>query len=352
MACIRKVKNRWQVDFRIGGVRKKPSFDTKGEAEAFKRELLLRPIDVGLRFKQIVDTSIEAATQEYLERVTIKKAEKTLTVDKVALGRLKTFFKDQMLSQISTKDLEMFQLHMAKGLNPATVNRQFNVTKNFLKKCVEWKYLHENPAVSISKLREVTKPKTPLTNDQINLIIQHLPDWATDAIFFISRTSLRRGQACSLKWETVDFSRRVFQTRTIKGGHERVYEIPMADDVYQFILEKWNLRQKCFRKSEYVLRGEDGDKIKPMSLTQAVTRLRDKLSIPNAGIHILRHTIITRLGENNNNGATIQRIAGHSSLQTTQRYLHPNTEEMRQSLEDVGARQQIKRKDVSRSLGH
>ena len=176
------------------------------------------------------------------------------------------------------------------------------------------------------------------------MILQNLPEWATNAIYFIAKTSIRRGQACSLKWETVDLSRKVFETKTTKGGYERIYEIPMTEEVHRFVLERWNHRQKSFHKSEYVLVGENGNKIKPMSLTQTVTRLRSKLGIPNAGIHILRHTMLTRMGEANNNGATIQRIAGHSSLVTTQRYLHPNTEELRRSLEALEVRQQIKQR--------
>lgn len=216
---------------------------------------------------------------------------------------------------------------------------------------MEWNYIRESPTACLSKLKETNLRKIPLTDDQINRIIEALPTWSTDAFYFISRTGLRRGQACSLKWEDVDLFRKVFNARSIKGGFEKVYEIPMTDDVYNFMLEKHHEKNRRFYKSDYVLVGVDDKKIKPMSLTQSVVRLREKLGIPNAGLHILRHTIITRLGEGNNNGATIQRIAGHSSLVTTQRYLHPNTEEMRRSLEDLELKQKIKRKVVLESVG-
>lgn len=351
MACIRKRRNKWVVDYRIGNLRKTPSFGTKSEAEAYKRDFLIRPIDQMIGYKPISEIKVEFAISDYLQRVTIKKAEKTHSVDNLAMRRLGDFLKGQIVHQVTPRDIEMLQLELAKTLNPATVNRQFNVIKHFFKKCFEWDYIRENPTTRISKLKEVTKAKTPLTDSQINLLLESLPNWATDAFYLIARTGLRRGQACNLKWETVDLSRKTFTTRSIKGGSERIYEIPMTEDVYQFILEKWNLRQKNFKKSEFVLNGLDGNQIKPMSLTQAVIRLRGKLSIPNAGIHILRHTIITRLSEGNNNGATIQRIAGHASLLTTQRYLHPNTEEKRRSLEALEERQSIGRNGVSRIRG-
>src|SRR5262249_20217077 len=48
----------------------------------------------------------------------------------------------------------------------------------------------------------------------------------------------------------------------------------------------------------------------------------------------LRHTFLTRLGEVNTDPFTIQRIAGHSSITMSQRYVHPTPER----LEDAFAR--------------
>lgn len=133
MACLAKRRNRWIVDYRLGGIRKTPSFRTKGEAEAFKRELLLRPIDINTGYKSVIDKTIESTAVEYLERISIKKAFKTQAVDKAALFRLCEHFKKQMLYDITPRSIEMFQLGLLKNLNPATVNRQFNVIRHFLK---------------------------------------------------------------------------------------------------------------------------------------------------------------------------------------------------------------------------
>lgn len=346
MACLRKRRSKWVVDFRIGHQRKTPSFDTKAEAEAFKRELLLRPIDSMTGYSPIVDTLLVRAINDYKTQVTSRKALRTFEVDNMALTRLENKFKGLTVSQICYRDLDLFQLELAKKLSAATVNRQFNVIKHFFKKCVEWNFIRENPTQNLKCLKETMKVKIPLTDDQINLVINSLPTWATDAFYFIAKTGLRRGQACSLKWEHVNFSHKAFQTKSVKGGYEKVYELPLTDELHSFLLEKWNLRHRVLQKSEFVLLGPDNSKIKPPSLTQVVIRLRDRIGIPNAGLHILRHTILTRLGENNNNGATIQRIAGHSSLTTTQRYLHPHMEETRKSLESLKDRQIILRKRV------
>ena len=43
-------------------------------------------------------------------------------------------------------------------------------------------------------------------------------------------------------------------------------------------------------------------------------------------IHSLRHTMLTRMGEAGADAFTIMRIAGHSSVTVSQRYVHPSPE--------------------------
>src|SRR5579863_38587 len=50
------------------------------------------------------------------------------------------------------------------------------------------------------------------------------------------------------------------------------------------------------------------------------------LSAADFVIHSLRHTMLTRMGEAGADAFTIMRIAGHSSVTVSQRYVHPTPE--------------------------
>jgi integrase len=354
MACLSKRRGKWVVDYRVHNGpdgRRTPGFDTKSEAEAFLRDLRLRPIDQMIGYKPVIEKDLKVATEEYLNRVTVKKAPKTYHVDKISLTGLAGYFSKRLLSEVSFFEIESYQLGLVKNLNPATVNRRFNVIKNFFKKTVEWGYLRENPCQRITKLRETTTRKVILSAEQTQTLIENLPDWAANAFYFIAKTGIRRGEVCSLAWTDVDFTRKLVFVRSIKGGREKIRPIPMTDEVYLFLLKKWNQRQKKLQKSDYVFYGSDGDRIKPMSLTQAVTRLRGVLNIPNAGLHILRHSIITKMAEADSNGSMIQSLAGHASLQTTQLYMHHGSEQLRQTLEAFEYKEDIKPKGFVREFG-
>jgi len=55
--------------------------------------------------------------------------------------------------------------------------------------------------------------------------------------------------------------------------------------------------------------------------------VRRRLKLPaDFVLYSLRHTALTRLGESGADAFSIMRIAGHSSVTTSQRYVHPSSE--------------------------
>jgi site-specific recombinase XerD len=50
----------------------------------------------------------------------------------------------------------------------------------------------------------------------------------------------------------------------------------------------------------------------------------------DAGLHALRHTFLTEMGKNVD-VFTLKRIAGHSSIATTEEYVHPQKHQIRQA---------------------
>jgi hypothetical protein len=45
---------------------------------------------------------------------------------------------------------------------------------------------------------------------------------------------------------------------------------------------------------------------------------------PDAGLHALRHTFLTEAGRHTQNVRALQKLAGHSKIETTMRYVHPD----------------------------
>jgi integrase len=57
-------------------------------------------------------------------------------------------------------------------------------------------------------------------------------------------------------------------------------------------------------------------------------------------IHSLRHTMLSRLGEAGADAFTVMRIAGHSTVVVSQRYVHPSPESLERAFERLEAANQ------------
>ena len=74
-----------------------------------------------------------------------------------------------------------------------------------------------------------------------------------------------------------------------------------------------------------------GDTLKDYSIESICHRLRKKLNI-NQSIspHKWRHTFATHFVKKNGNMEVLRQIMGHTSLKTTQKYLHIDKETLRE----------------------
>jgi hypothetical protein len=95
--------------------------------------------------------------------------------------------------------------------------------------------------------------------------------------------------------------------------------------------------RKATVKSPWVFPGEWPEAaILGTSIDHQHDDVRDTLKLSKEFVvHPLRHTMLTRLGEAGADAFTIMKIAGHSSVTVSQRYVHPTPEGMERAFERV-----------------
>lgn len=80
-------------------------------------------------------------------------------------------------------------------------------------------------------------------------------------------------------------------------------------------------------KSEYVFANHAGNPCLVTSLDHLHKELRADLQLPkDCVLHSLRHTFLTRFGEAGADAFTIKKVAGHSNVAISERYIHPTPE--------------------------
>ncbi|MCA9717404.1 MAG: site-specific integrase, partial [Myxococcales bacterium] len=144
---------------------------------------------------------------------------------------------------------------------------------------------------------------------------------------------LRCGELLGLRWPNVCFERRklyicdnlvrardkhgAWVMRQPKGGRARWVPISAP-------LEK--ALKALARRGAHVLTTKRGRHFSPNGLTRRLATAQRRAGLEPCGPHILRHTFCSQLVLRGVHVRTIQKLAGHANLSTTEVYMHLVTE--------------------------
>jgi len=145
------------------------------------------------------------------------------------------------------------------------------------------------------------------------------------------KAGLRRDELLNLNVEDIDFDR---GTITIKNTKNKDTKIMNMDD---------NLRQiiTCYLsyfkyQSGALFRGIQGNRLCRQSLNNVFKRMKTRAGLPkDFKIHSLRRFFINELRKHGIDLATIQKLAGHRDIRTTEIYCNVSDEEKIKALESI-----------------
>jgi integrase/recombinase XerC len=157
-------------------------------------------------------------------------------------------------------------------------------------------------------------------------------------------SGLRVSELAGLDWPDLDLEARTLRVMG-KGGKERM--VPFGQPAAQALarwLEVWEgVRKSTPARQEPIFLNYRGTRLSARSVGRIVDRYVEKAALA-AGVHphTLRHTFATHLLEGGADLRTIQELLGHSSLSTTQRYVHLEIERLLQVYREAHPRAKAK----------
>ena len=82
------------------------------------------------------------------------------------------------------------------------------------------------------------------------------------------------------------------------------------------------LRGHSHLRGRLILCKQDGGALQRSAVLSLVRRVTRRAQVQNSGVHLLRYTFCSHLAMRGAPARTIQELAGHADLSTTQRYMH------------------------------
>lgn len=186
-----------------------------------------------------------------------------------------------------------------------------------------------NPVAELPKGRKLYKeaeiPERILELDEQPKLLSALPAWLRLMAIFCLQTATRRGDLVQLAWKAVHPTYVEFlETKECK---KRVIQLsPDARSVLDM------LAPENPDPDAYVFEPDTPRAKLKWRMRRVWERAVRRSGIRRIRFHDLRHTAGTRMVNAGIELQTVQRIMGHASLSTTQRYLHSSDQQQRRAV--------------------
>jgi len=248
--------------------------------------------------------------------------------DQDRLQWINGFFGDVALNEISPIHIERLKSHKLKeGVTRTTVNHYLKTLKRMFNIAIAWEYTDKNPVRGIKFYSEKDAQRERiLTEDEENRLFGTAPAHLKPILAVALNTGMRRGEILNLKWKHVNLNKREIFIEKSKSGNPRTVDINSA------LFEELERLKSGSKTKEYVfINPRTG---KPYTkLQRSFETARTNAQIKELRFHDLRHTFASRLIERGVDIIKVKEFLGHSTVRTTERYIHPGREEKKKAVE-------------------
>jgi integrase/recombinase XerC len=214
-------------------------------------------------------------------------------------------------------------LSSLRSYRPRTLHRIISTLSSFYRFLYAQKAVDSNPLVAIERPRVKEKEIVYMKHSQVLDLLASIPDFRDRLIVrTIYATGVRVSELSGIRLEDIDFEEHTIRVKG-KGGKIRIVFIDgeTLDDIRVFAGE---------RREGPLFPGQMGNPISPRTV-QFIFR---KYAPTGITPHKLRHSYASELYTRSRNLRVVQENLGHSSIKTTEIYLHTDVEERKKVYRD------------------
>ena len=369
MGRIYKRNNVWYLDLRANGrrIRKRVGKSKK------LAELALKDAEVKTVRKEFdldsPDISIEKLIERFLEYNRTNHRESTTKRYKAVTDHLKRFLAEKrpdivMLSQLSPEVLEGYKAyrrdswvnpngkpvnsddevtrHTRIGARSRTVNLELEGIRAMLNLAIKWELLRENPTKHVKPLKaDDKKPVRFLSIEECGRFLAACPAYLYPAYFTFLNTGMRKSELENLQWSDVDLKRRKITIAAKEDWKPKTgeREIPMSDTVFE-VLAGLKKRQNAPSDTDYVFPVKSEGRSHNYLRTELIKIARRAGIKDLTKVHTLRHTFASHLVMSGVDLPTVQKLMGHSDIETTMIYAHLAPDHLAQAVNKLPIKRQ------------
>ena len=296
------------------------------------------------RFFEHVDAFIDYRKTVY------GASDQTLKSNQIDLNLFETFINDRNHSSINGPAVIDFQYYLktARNNSGGSINRKIFTLRsysNFLT-LMNVPSAEKLPFYDVLKIRQGYRNRPDaLTRKQLKCLFEAIDrdtclgirDYAAYALMY--QTGLRVGEVYSLNLTSVDFEN---QKLNVLGKGKKPRSLHLTKEIRQ-ILSEWLAVRSFFYKSDKtnaLFVSKKGNRLAIRTMEDNLKKIVRKAGLYthfNVSCHTFRHSFASHLNDEEVDILVIQSLMGHSTPRSTEPYIHPSIEKIRQAMEKLPA---------------
>jgi len=240
------------------------------------------------------------------------------------------------LDDITTELTSEFTAQRLKqGRQIATVNSSLRVLRRVLNLAVEWGVIVVAPKLKV--LSGERRRERVVTAEEEAKYLAAASEPLASIAAVLADTGMRPEECFRLGWEYVTWlngrNGALLVTHGKTASARRV--LPMTPRVRAILQTRWLTAGKPEEGWVWPARTRSGH-VEPNSIYGQHLRALESSKVRPFVLYSLRHTFLTRLGESGCDSWTLARIAGHSSVAISARYVHPSDDRVLEAISRLG----------------
>ena len=243
---------------------------------------------------------------------------------------------DSRLDEISSEIISGFAAHrLANGLQVSTVNSSQRVLRRILRLAVEWGELAVVP--KITRLPGERHRDRVVKPEEEAKYLTAAPGPLASIAAVLTDTGLRPEECFRLRWEAIAWLNGRNGVLRVTHGKTAAARrlLPMTPRVRSILETRWEAASRPEEGWVWPAPTRSGHVESSSLRKQHAKALKDGEVRPFV-LYSLRHTFLTRLGESGCDAWTLARIAGHSSITMSARYVHPSEDAVLAAMSRLG----------------
>lgn len=294
--------------------------------------------EVGIREKKHVPIMSEFVRKQFLPwaEVTFAAKYKTwlwyrngarriLDYAELAGSKLDSISGEQIAGYVARRQIN--------GMEISSINRELQALRRMLHLAVEWGVIAAAPKVTLLR-GERRRDRVVTRREEAKYLAAASEPLASIATVLVD-SGMRPEECFRLCWESIIWTNGRHGSMLVTHGKTAAARrmLPMSPRVRTILRSRWEAAGKPEEGWVWVAPTQSGH-VEPSSVRKQhantfktlakQARKDDEKSIRPFVFYDLRHTFLTRLGESGCNVWTLARIAGHSSIAMSARYVHPS----------------------------